>query len=129
MANKTVKPLIDELTGKQILIVTSENSFISAIKNLEPVIEIKGNYAKSCAQTIHAKSHKKEFGGGLKASGVIIAGLGLIGGGPLGAMAALLGAGTFIGGTNLGKDGKNLNKYDLEMVSEDDVFFRLKSLL
>lgn len=129
MTKKTINSEIDNLTGKKILIVTSEDSLITAVKTLEPVIEIKGEYAKECASTIHNKNHKKGFGSGLKVGGLIMSGLGIIGGGPLGAMAAVIGAGSFIGGSNLGKDGKNLNKYELEMVSEDDVVLRLKKLL
>lgn len=127
--SKVEKPLIDKLTGEKILIVTSEDSLISAIKNLEPVIEIKGDFAKSCTQAMHIKDHKKEFGDGLKVGGFIVVILGIMAGGPLGILGAIMGAGSIIGGSNLGKDGKNVTKYKLEMVSEDDVVLRLKKLL
>lgn len=113
---------IDEVTGKPILVVTSKDSFVSAIKNLEPVIEIKGQVANECFNTMRSKSAIGKVGKIAKA-GAIIVGI---------ASAVALPAATFIIGSGFIADAiaknisKNMNKYNIQIVSEDDIIFRLK---
>ena len=119
---------IDEVTGKPILVVTSKDSFVSAINNLEPVIEVKGEVANKCFGVMKSKAKVRKRGKLVQVSS-ILGGIYLIAF-ALNPVAdaiiiAVFGVGALTNGVAKAMS-KNMDKYEAQIISEDDIIFRLK---